>query len=70
MVVRAEDHLKTPSDEATTLTLTVKPDRLKKVVGEWWGHRNNPDAILVWPEALLVWVVVGGLLLYCFMKRP
>lgn len=69
MVVHAEDQPRTPSDETTTLNLTVRPDRLKKAVEEWWGHRNNPDAILVWPEALLVWVVVGGLLLYCFVKQ-
>jgi hypothetical protein len=65
VVGHAEDQARTPIEEA----LTVRPDRLKKVVEEWWGHRNNPDAILVWPEALLVWVVVGGLLLYCFVKQ-
>jgi hypothetical protein len=69
VVGHAEDQARTPIEETPTLTLTVRPDRLKKAVEEWWRHRNNPDAILVWPEALLVWVVVGGLLLYCFVKQ-
>lgn len=35
---------------------------------EWWVHKSNPDMILVWPEALLVWVVVVGLFVYCVVK--
>lgn len=41
---------------------------LQKMRDEWWVHKNNPDMILVWPEALLVWVVVVGLFVYCVVK--